>query len=52
LASTTSQAQYMPQTDQTTGGSWELASSNWTNIGVAAANWAEVRKEIPLIGLN
>ena len=35
-------------------GSWELASSNWTNIEAAAsaANWAEVRKEIPLIGLN
>ena len=52
LVSTSSQAQYMPQTDQTTGGSWDLASSNWTNIGAAAANWAEVRKEIPLIGLN
>ena len=31
-------SQYMPRTDQMTGGSWELASSNWTNIGVAAAN--------------
>jgi len=25
--------------------SWERASSNSTNIGAAAANWAEVRKE-------
>ena len=24
--------------DQTTGGSWELVSSNWMNIGEAAAN--------------
>ena len=38
LASTTSQGQYMPQTDQMIGGSWELASSNWMNIGEAAAN--------------
>jgi len=37
LAYTTSQAQYMPRTDQMTGGSWELVSSNWTNIGAAAA---------------
>ena len=34
------------------GGSWELASSNWTNIGAAAANWAEGWKEIHRIGLN
>jgi len=52
LASTTSQGQYMPQTDQMIGGSLELASSNWTNIEAAAANWAEVRKEIPQIGPN
>ena len=51
-ASTISQGQYMPQTDQTTEGSWELAASKWTSTGAAAANWAEVRKEIPLIGLN
>jgi len=36
----------MPQMDQMTGGSWERASSNSTNTGVAAANWAEVRKVI------
>jgi len=42
----------MPQTDQKIGVSWELASSNWTNIEAAAANWAEARKEIPQIGLS
>jgi len=52
LASTTSQGQFMPQTDQMIKGSWVLASLNWTNIEAAAANWAEARKEIPLIGLN
>jgi len=35
-----------------TGGSWELASSNWTHAGAADTNWEEVRKEIPLIGMN
>ena len=38
LASTTSQVQYMPRTDQTTRGSWEPFFSNWMNIGEAAAN--------------
>jgi len=52
LASTTFQGQYMPRTDQMTGGSWERASSNWKKKGAAAANWAEVRKAIPLLGLN
>jgi len=33
-------------------GSWELASSNSTNTGAAAVNWEEVRKVIPLVGLN
>jgi hypothetical protein len=50
-ASTTFQGQYMPQTDQTIGGSWELASFNWTNREAAAANWAEARKEMPQTGL-
>jgi len=42
----------MPQTDRMTGGLWELANFNWTNTEAVAANWAEARKEIPLIGLN
>jgi len=33
-------------------GSWERASLNSTNIGAAAANWAEARKVIPLTGPN
>jgi len=52
LASTNFQGQYKPQTDQMIGGSWERASSNSTNIGAAAANWAEARKVIPPTGLN
>ena len=52
LASTTFQGQYMSQTDQMKGGSWERASSNWTNTGAAAVNWAEVRKVTPVTGLN
>jgi len=35
-----------------TRGLWELATLNWTNTEAVAANWAEARKEIPLIGLN
>jgi len=45
-------AQYMPQTDRMTRGLWELATLNWTNTEAVAANWAEARKEILLIGLN
>ena len=33
-------------------GFWELATLNWTNTEAVADNWAEARKEIPLIGLN
>jgi len=32
--------------------SWELVSSNSTNIEAAAANWAEVRKVTPPTGPN
>jgi len=39
-------------TDGSNGGSWERASSNSTNTGATAANWAAVRKVIPLTGLN
>jgi len=34
----------MPQMDPMTKASWERVSSNSTNTGAAAANWAEVRK--------
>jgi len=40
LAYTTSQEQYMPQTDRMIRGFWELATSNWTNT-----------EAIPLTGL-
>jgi len=35
-----------------TRGLGELATLNWMNTEAVAANWAEARKEIPLIGLN
>jgi len=35
-----------------TRGLWELITLNWTKTEEVAANWAEARKEIPLIGLN
>ena len=42
----------MPQTDRMSRGLWERVTLNWMKTEVVAANWAEVRKEIPLIGLN